>query len=183
MKYKEIIEKANKGEEVPYRFVHMLGGTVEGIGKVSNIICSGSDWECVVRYNEKDYTSSKFSFDEVLEIANPMFAIATLFYYKDWGAFSTNNATSFDYSTDIPEGAILIVSTETKWNNAILEMDKKDIAEIWNIASKSKLRSAYIIEVKCINSKKQESYMAHSMISKLIDENLGVDVEFMEHML
>ena len=183
MKYKEIIEKANKGEEVPYRFVHMLGGTVEGIGKVSNIICSGSDWKCVVRYNEKDYTPSKFSFDEVLEIANPMFAIATLFYYKDWGAFSANNAISFDYSTDIPEGAIIVVTTETRWYNATLEMDGKDIDEIWNMASDNRLRSGHLIEVRCMNDKKQEGYVAHSLIRGVVDGDLRVHVELMEHML
>lgn len=183
MKYKDIISKANKGEEVPYKFVHMFGGTVEGIGKVHNVICSDNDWRCAVRYNGKDYTPSKFSFDEVLEITNPMMSIPMLFYYKNWNAFLANNATKFDYSTDIPEGAIFIVSTETKWNNAILEMDKNDIAEIWITAFNSKLRSAYTIEVKCMNNKKQEGYVAHSMISGLVDENLSVDVEFMEHML
>jgi hypothetical protein len=183
MKFKEIMEKANRGEEVPYKFVHMLGGTVEGIGKVYGIICSGNDWKCVVHYNGKDYAPSKFSFDEVLVITNPVFAIAMLFYFKDWEAFYAKNPTPFKYSTDIPEGAIIVVTTETRWNNATLEMDGKDIDEIWNMASDDRSRSGHLIEVKCMNDKKQEGYVAYSLIRGVVDGDLRVHIEHMQHIL
>jgi hypothetical protein len=76
-----------------------------------------------------------------------------------------------------------VVTTKPRWNNATLEMDGKDIDEIWNMASDEKTRAGHLIEVKCMNNEKQEGYVAYSLIRGVVDGDLRVHIEYMQHIL
>jgi hypothetical protein len=187
MKIKEIIEKANNGQVVPYEFISVFCPSDCNIGKKIEHVFD-NNWKIKVLTNSDTYAAKKFSYVTYDKISNFQYHSPTWFctYYKNWSDYENNISVTVDGETDdVPEDSIIVVETKREYGIAKIKMDGSVISPLENKIQNATTKRDVEMQIVCETDSVR--FVANCVLSGLSwnddmsDCDVDVIVEYVEY--